>query len=142
MSRDLPVLTAVVELCEEHFPATSSVGRLEVAERSGLENEDIDRAVAALVGDGYLDWVTNPGDDRIVSWRVTGVSGRARRLVGQWPSADGLIVEMVSALNVAAENEPDAEKGSKLRDVARGMNSVAKGVITSVAANLITGGIT
>ena len=142
LSRDLPVLTAVVELYEERFPSTSSLGRLEVAERTGLAHDDVDRAIVALVEAGYLAWVPNRGDDRVASWRITGISGSARRLVGQWPSAEELVREIVAALNVAAESEPDEAMRSKLKAVAGGISSFAKDIVTNVAANLIAGGVT
>lgn len=125
-SRDLPVLTAVVELWEETFPSTSSIGRLEVVQRTGLANDDVDRAISALIEAGYLEWVPNRGGDRIYSWRITGISSGARRLVGQWPSPEELVKQIVSALEVAAENEPDAEKRSKLKSAASSIGSFAK----------------
>lgn len=54
MTRDLPVLTVVVELYEETLPTASSVGRAEVVERTGLEADDVDRAIIALVEAGGL----------------------------------------------------------------------------------------
>lgn len=140
--RDLPVLTAVVELWEETFPSTSSIGRLEVVERTGLTNDDVDRAIFALVEAGYIEWVPNRGGDRIYSWRIVGVSSSARRLVGQWPSPEELVTQVVRALEAAAENEPDEEKRSKLKVAASSIGSFAKDIVTNVAANLIAGGIT
>ena len=141
-SRELPVLTAVVELYEECLPSSRSVGPGEVIDRTGLPRDDVDRAVVALVEAGHLEWKPNYGDDRIISWRITSISGSARRLVGQWPSADELIRQMVAELDNAAETEQDPDRRSKLKEVARGIGSFGKEVITGVLVKLITGSVT
>lgn len=141
-SRDLPVLTAAVELYEEQVPGRDEVGRREIAEQTGLTDDDVDRAMIALVHEGYLDWRTNPGDDRIASWRLTGVSGAARRLVGQWPSPERLVEQMIAALLQAAEAEPDPDRKTRLKAAAQALGSFAKDLVTNVAANLIAGGMT
>jgi hypothetical protein len=142
VSRDLPVLTAVVELYEERLPSSRAVGPGEVVDRTGLARDDVDRAVVALADAHYLGWKPNYGDDRLMTWRITSISGSARRLVGQWPSVDELVSQMVVALNDAAETEQDSIRRSKLKELARGIGSFGKDIITGVVVKLITGSIT
>ncbi|SRR6266498_4917507 len=142
VTRDLPVLRAVAELYDAQLPSTFGVGPQAVVEATGLPRVEVDRAVFALVDSSLLSRHTDlRGGDRITSWRVTGVSERARRLVGQWPSPEQLVADLVVALDKVAESEPDPDKKSKLKAGALAVGSLAKDVVTNVVANLIAGGM-
>jgi hypothetical protein len=56
---------------------------------------------------------------------ITSVTERALRVTEQWPSPQSLVGELVAALNRAAEEEPDPETKSKLKQAAQTLGGVA-----------------
>jgi hypothetical protein len=129
--RDLPVLDATVTLLGEGagFPDVA-----DIAERSGLEVTDVARALEALDGE-YVDLQTMMGDP--AAWFVRKVTSAARRAVGQWPTPEGLVDALAEAFGNAAEEEPDAEKKSRLRQVGTFLSSTGRGVATEVVSKVI-----
>lgn len=82
--RDLPVLTAVVKLLEA--PGAFMVTVSEVAAETGIDKNQVDRALEALKSSYYISKyqrTLSAGDPS--NWYVTGVTSAARRRVGQWP---------------------------------------------------------
>jgi hypothetical protein len=130
-SRDLPVLDATVTLFSEGagFPEVA-----DIAERSGLEIAHVARALEALDGE-YVDLQMMMGDP--AAWFVRNVTSAARRAVGQWPTPEGLVDALAEAFGNAAEQEPDAEKKSRLRQVGAFLSSTGRGVATEVVSKVI-----
>jgi hypothetical protein len=65
---------------------------------------------------------------------IDGVTAEARRSVGQWPTGESLIEQLVTGLDTAAEQETDPDRRNRLRDVARGLGGAAKSIAIDIAA--------
>lgn len=129
-SRDLPVLDAAVSLLDEGVPHTRVSA---IAERSGLEVDDVASALLAL-RDEYLDLLVT-GDP--AAWIVRRVTSGARRAVGQWPSPENVVDALAEAFGSAADQEPDPERKGRLRQVAGFLGSTGRGVATEVVSKVI-----
>jgi hypothetical protein len=127
-SRDLPVLDAIVRYFDEHDDAIPEV--TDLAAITGLDEEPVYRACRALNG-AYIDLQLS-GDAG--SSFVRAVYPAARGVVGQWPSADQWVTQLVTALNQAADAEPSEEKQSKLRQAAQVIGGVGKEIVVQVIA--------
>jgi predicted transcriptional regulator len=112
--RDLPVLDATVTLLEQSFMVTVT----DIAERTGLEPSVVAAALETL-DPVYLDFrkTTTGGDPRF--WYVYKATPEARRMVGQWPTAEALASRLADELASAAAREQDAEQQSLLIYAAR-----------------------
>jgi hypothetical protein len=130
-SRELPVLDAAVSLLDEgiDFPEAT-----DIAERSGLDVKDVARALLALKGE-YVDLLQSMGDPG--GWAVSEVTSAARRAVGQWPSPEGVVDALAEAFGSAAEQEPDSEKKSRLRQVGSFLSGTGRDVATEVVSKVI-----
>jgi hypothetical protein len=71
--------------------------------------------------------------------RLTGVTERARRAVGQWPSAESMVDRMLTILNERAEDAPPDERPRwrRLRD---GFAGAGRDVAVEFAAALLARG--
>lgn len=109
---------------------------------TGLEEIDVKRALRALdtADPPYL--IGTKPDQFSYPVIITDVTERARRAVGQWLASDLAADVIVSALSDAAEEEPDAEKRSGLRNAAAFLGGAGKEVlyrvITQVSGHEIT----
>jgi hypothetical protein len=130
-SRDLPVLDATVALLDE---GVDSPEVRDIAQRSGLEITDTARALEALNGE-YVALQMMMGDP--AGWFVRKVTSAARRAVGQWPTPEGLVDALAEAFGNAAEQEPDADRQSRLRQVGAFLSSTGRGVATEVVSQVI-----
>jgi hypothetical protein len=112
--RDLPVLDATVALLEQSFMVTVT----DIAARTGFEPADVATALEAL-DPSYVDFrkTTTGGDPRF--WYVYKATPEARRVVGQWPTAEALASRLAEELATAATQEPDAERRGLLTYAAR-----------------------
>lgn len=134
-NRDLPVLDALVKYLDD------AAGRLipqlrDIAELTGLSVTDVSKAALALESDHLIDLGKSIGDPG--SWHVSRVSGEARRLVGQWPTAEQFVDEVARRLQSAADEEPDPERRGKLRELASSAGDVARNVFVDVATSVIS----
>jgi hypothetical protein len=133
VSRDLPVLNAVVGQIDE-LPRTHSYpDAADIAASTGLEALDVAAALNALDG-GYIELQKSGGP---ASWHVTSVTPAARRAVGQWPTGESLIEQLTSGLSRAAEQETDPEQKRRLVAVARGLGGAAKAIAINVASEML-----
>src|SRR5215470_19212357 len=87
----------------------------DIAAAAGMDIETTGRALQDLRGT-YVELSKSYGGPE--SWNVSGVTERARREVGQWPTAESLVSQLIEAFSTAAEQEPDPEKKSWLRSIA------------------------
>lgn len=117
--RDLPVLDATVVLEE----APGSIPEVvDIAGRTGIDVADVHRALAAMDGI-YVDYRTGLDIGR---GYVRVVTADARCAVGQWPTAEDLLSQIVEGLSSAAEREPDPEHRSRLSQAAGLLGGAAR----------------
>ena len=139
-SRDLPVLEAIVAICDE---TGSSASKQAVAERTGLDEGTVRLSFFALAAEQPpLFRIGNPSSlaVRDINY-ATDPTGHARRIVGAWPTPESLAERIVAALNEAAEEEADDEIKGRLKRGAEALSGVGKGVLTGVLTHVITQGI-
>lgn len=134
-ARDLVVL----ELAVRHFddPDASGLDIPAIATRTGLSESDVKRALKALSEASPALVVGIPIAEASYPPYLTGVTERARRLVGAWPSPDLLTDRLVTALQSAAETEPDEEKKAVLKRMAALVGGVGRDVFVNVASSVI-----
>lgn len=131
--RDLPVLRAAVEYCEEkdgYAEVHHLRGRLDMSER------DIRKAFRALCSETpelFQKYVHSQGEVVLVG-RPT---GEARRRLGLWPTPEGLADRLVQAMAEAADREPDEEKRGRLRAAASWLANSGRDVMVDVTAAVI-----
>jgi hypothetical protein len=131
-ARDLPVLEATVSLLEQSFMVTVT----DIAVRTGLEPSDVARALAAL-DPVYVDFrkTTTGGDARY--WYVFKVTPEARRVVGQWPTAEALAGRLAEELSAAARRETDGERQGLLTYAARLIGDTLREATVQAAAAVL-----
>jgi len=107
------VLGAAVELLERSYMVTVS----DIAERTGLDQAAVARSLDAL-HPTHVDFrKTETGGDPTF-WYVLKVTPEGRRAVGQWPTAEGLVDQLVQTFRDAASRELDSERQLQLSQVA------------------------
>jgi hypothetical protein len=138
-SREIPVLSAVVELLAEPDRVFGGVSVAEVAQRTELPVDSVFASLQTL-GDDYVQirYVLAGGD--LGRQRVTGVTSEARRAVGQWPSADAVLKNLMANLAEAEQREQDPERKTKLRSVLDALAGVSRDVLTEVLRSAILAG--
>ena len=129
--RDVPVLSAVVELLGNSYMVTVS----DIAERTGLDLAEVARSLDAM-DPTFVDFrkTETGGDPRF--WYVNRVTPEARQAVGQWPTAEGLVDRLVKAFSDAADREEDAERHYQLRQAASLLGETVHDVAVQVAATI------
>jgi hypothetical protein len=134
-TRDLVVL----ELAVRHFD-DPDVFRLDIpaiAAQTGLDEGDVKRALKALNDASPALVVGVPIAELSYPPYLTGVTERARQLVGAWPSPDSLTDRLIAALQSAAETEPDEEKRTVLKRMASLVGGVGRDVFVNVVSSVI-----
>lgn len=139
--RDLPVLRAIVDLHEEVGDA-DEIGLWEIQQRSGFDEETVQKALRALNRQPYFD------DAQVIDsgaiWAVGAPTAEALRVVGQWSSPETLLNRLIAELQQAAENEDlaDEERG-KLKRTAAFLGTsawqLALNALGGAGGNLIAG---
>jgi hypothetical protein len=85
----------------------------------------------------YVDFrKTETGSDPRF-WYVRKAAPQARRAVGQWPTAEGLVERPSKALNDAADREQEPERENQLRQAAGLLADGGHDVAVEVAATII-----
>ncbi len=136
--RDLPILVAAYKRLDADD--RQSVEQLEeMRQELGLSVQDFAAGLEALEGaDPPCIEVMIAGgwsDDKAGGGFVTGVSERARRELGAWPSPEGLVEQLAVALAKAADGEQEPERKSRLAAAAEALRSFARDVAVSVVAD-------
>jgi DNA-binding transcriptional regulator YhcF (GntR family) len=135
--RDYPVLNKIVEIIDREMGTSfPSVG--ELAEQLGFEVADVGRAVTALEGE-YIELRKYMTGGNPAPWMVTSISSAARRTVGQWPTAEHAVDQLIGDLEGAAAAEPDPEKRGKLRAAAATLGDLGRDIAVDVMAKVIVG---
>jgi hypothetical protein len=133
--RDLPVLDAVVQLFEE-YPRGPLLGQ-KVVDRMDMDRADVERAVWALSPDYVILGRQLAADGDIRTQFLEGVTPAARRVVGQWPTAESLVDQLASGIARAAEQEADPERKRHLLAAARELGGAAKTIAINVASEIL-----
>lgn len=140
-ARDLPVLAAVVSICDEDDWGVAEPGS--IAERTGLAVDQVERALWKLNGERPPFFEVSEASTfearEIVS--VGSPSGHAQRTVGAWPTPESLVDRMIIALQEAAASAESEEERSRLQRAADAVGGVGKGVVTGVVTHVLTQGL-
>lgn len=127
--RDLPVLDAVVAMREER--AGPAVNEGAIAQATGFDLADVKRALEALNG-RYVELSRD-----LSGFWVYAVTEDARRAVGQWPTGESLVNQLVEGLTAAAEAESDPEQQNRLRQVAGFLVGAGRTIAINVASAIV-----
>lgn len=132
ITRDLPVLDATVGMLEQSFMVTVT----DIAAKTGFEPDAVAAALEALDPD-YVDFrkTTTGGDPRF--WYVYKATPAARRVVGQWPTAEALASRLADELTAAAAQEQDAERKGLLTYAARLIGDTLRDATVRAAARVL-----
>jgi DNA-binding MarR family transcriptional regulator len=131
-SRDLPVLDAAVRLLEDNVMVTVAG----IAAATGIDPKDVARALDALQGRFVVEVRKGLGGDRS-RWYIMKVTAEARQAVGQWPSAESVLTELVQGLSAAAEREADPERQRRLRQAASLLGGAVRDITIGVLERLV-----
>lgn len=104
----------------------------ELVEVTGLSADEVERALNALMtADGpYLT-----GQFAMQGLvRVNGMTERARRAVGAWPTADSLATELLGEIERAADAESDPGTTSRMRSALGVLTTDGRAVLVGVVS--------
>jgi hypothetical protein len=132
-ARDLPVLDATVSLLEQSYMVTVT----DIAARTGFDAGAVAKALESL-DPVYVDFrkTTTGGDPRF--WYVFKVTPEARRVVGQWPTAEALAGRLAEELAAAARQEADGERQGLLTYAARLIGDTLRDATVRAAAHVLS----
>lgn len=134
VSRDLPVLDVVVRLLDN---GAWQVTVADIAGETGLDPKAVDRALEALHGPYVAEYQRLATGGIPDLWSVTEVTSAARRVVGQWPTAESLAARLAEAFSEAADKEMDPERKSRLRQLANFLGETGKDLAAEIMAKVI-----
>jgi len=124
LTRDLPVLHECLRRIDdgEVLPSLH-----EVRDAVGLDETQMHAAVVALesASPTYID---------LEGYFLRGVSERARRELGTWPSAESVVDGLAAALSEAADAEEEPQRKGKLRAGAEALAGFARDVAVGVVS--------
>ncbi|RMB75449.1 hypothetical protein AYK61_01380 [Rhodococcus sp. SBT000017] len=132
--RDRPVLVEAVAYCDEH----QVVRWHDLTDVTGLDYKEMRHAFDALAG-ATPPFFGHSDDDEFGVVLFSRPTERARREVGQWPSAESvleaLIQQLVETERDDSQTEDTRSRARKIRDApTEGGGQVVGGVITAVIA--------
>jgi DNA-binding transcriptional MocR family regulator len=130
--RDLPLLRESVRRIDagQEWPSMQ-----EIATSCGIDFGQAEVAFDALEEDGYL--VIGGRALGVLNGNVRQVTGKARREVGAWPTAEGVVDQLVVALAAAADAETEPERKSRLRETADTLGSTGYRIAVDVATKWV-----
>lgn len=134
--RDFRVLEAIVEIAEGE--GCTSVTAAQIQALTGFDEATVQAALRAL------DSEDPPFFKSQGAWggqilRASNPTGHARRAVGAWPTAETLSDQLIAQIESAADAEGDAEKKSKLKQLAAFLATGGRDLLVDIAAKAITG---
>jgi hypothetical protein len=109
----------------------------DAAEETGLDPETVNRALNALSRPYVTEYRKLATGGVTDSWYVTEVTPGARRVVGQWPTAESLVSRLAEAFGEAAEEETDPEREGRLRQIATFLGEMGKDVAAEIVAKIL-----
>jgi hypothetical protein len=120
--RELPILTVALR----RLDAGEDVAEFaDLANETGLSHDQLWAGLRALET-AQPPFIELDGKD------IWGVTERARRELGTWPSADSIVDELAAAFAQAAEAEKEPAKKKRLRAVADGLGSALRDIAVGV----------
>jgi hypothetical protein len=130
--RDLPVLDATVGLLEHSYMVTVT----DIAAKTALDPSVVTQALDAL-DPVYVDFrkTTTGGDPSF--WYVFKVTPEARRVVGQWPTAEALATRLADELAAAAREAGDGDYQGLLAYAARLIGDTLRDATVRAAAAVL-----
>jgi hypothetical protein len=133
-SRDLPILRAALRRLDdgEDLPDLE-----EIRQELGLSGDQLRAGIRALqsADPPYIEVALSGGwSEARASGSVEGVSERARRELGTWPSAESLVDALAAAFARAAEAEEEPEERRRLRAAAEGLGGALRDIAVAVIA--------
>ena len=138
-TRDLPILAAALRKVEA---GGHSVKQLEeIREELGLTPKELLAGLSALESADppyvEVEYMAGWSDEHAGGGYVSAVSERTRRELGAWPSANGLLEQLIEALSRAAEDETEPDRRSRLRATADVLGGMARDIaVGAIAARL------
>jgi hypothetical protein len=131
-ARELPILAASLRRLDsgEDFPDLEEIRR-----EVGLTPAQLHAGIKALEGafPPYVEVTILGGwSDDQASGFVTGVSERARRELGSWPTPTSVVDQIVESLAAAADAETEPERKGRLKSAAEALGGVARDVAVAV----------
>lgn len=138
-TRDLPVLKAAVELFEEDGQGPRAS---EIVDRTGFDEDTVQRALRALYTEPYFDDDGLGGGSHIVF--VGPPTSAALRVVGQWPSPETQLERLIAAIEAAADDDSrQPEERSRFKQIALSLRGtayqVAIGALGGAGGHLLSG---
>ena len=132
--RDLPVLRAINELYEE---TGQIVSPNQIEAKTGLAAEVVQSALRALDSEQppYVKKMQRYSSGHVVM--IGAPTGHARRAVGAWPTAETIADRLVSALDEAADREPDPERKGWLSKTAAYLGNAGRDLAVEIGATAI-----
>lgn len=134
-ARDLPVLRETARQFEEDDTFTG-VRLQDIASALELDVMVVLKSLQSLEAAGLLDLrLVMPAH----AGRVVQISGRARQLVGQWPSEEQALDRIIAALLAIAEDSDEPEQQKQAKGFASWLKTNATTIGVGVATAAITG---
>ena len=115
----------------------SPMGREAIESATGFEAGKVQAALRALDSE---DPPFVSRFERVLTGDIIFIgapTGHARRAVGAWPTPESLADRLVSALDEAAEREPDPERKGWLRKSAAYLGSAGRDLAVEIGATAI-----
>ncbi len=136
--RDMPVLKYLVERFDD--PRARRVDNFaEIEQATGLTKEEVECAVFVLAETASPLYIKGISVAQLPYPIVlTGVTERARRAVGAWPTPESFAEQFVAGLAATVEREPDPERRSRLRALLGSAGGAMKDLSVAVAAAVIS----
>lgn len=135
-SRELPVLRATVELFDD--PERHSVNIDTLAEATGFDIETVQRALSRL-NQAEPPYLKGAGAWQLgYPVKLLGVTERALRDAGQWPTPENLADRLIAGLEQAAEAETDPAKKTRLRRAAEAVGGVGRDLFVEITAAAVS----
>lgn len=123
LTRELPVLDSIVQYFEEE--PTGTLTSQAIAVRSGISQDEVHRALIKL-GTANPPFFHGIDVDQLpYPVMITEVTERALTMVGQWPSPESLIGQLIDAINRASDEEMVPERKDMLRRTAETIRGAA-----------------
>lgn len=137
-SREFPILRETARQLEYEENADGGVRVHQIAAALNLSPEIVYRSVRILESDGLLEGVWMQPSTH---GRITQISGRARQLVGQWPTPETAADRLLAALDALASQSPDEPTRTRARTVREQVGGFSRDTLAAIAATIITGQI-
>lgn len=126
-SRELPILAATLRQLDS---GAYWVNSIQLGRELGFNDAEMRAGLGALesASPPYVE-VENLASAHS---RITAVSERARRELGTWPSAEGIVNDLVAALEIAANAESEPERQSRLLGAVKVLGGMARDIAVGV----------